>query len=59
MDGLWNKFIKWKKAFECKGLKVNLGKTEVIVSDGITKDGLIGDCSLSVKANSVLGFTVL
>ena len=25
-----NKFIKWKEAFESKGLKVNLGKTKVM-----------------------------
>ena len=24
--GLWNKVLKWKEAFESKGLKVNLGK---------------------------------
>ena len=38
--GLRYKFLKWKKAFESKGLKVNLGKTKVMVSKGITKDGL-------------------
>ena len=27
------KFLKWKEAFESKGLKVNLKKTKVIVSD--------------------------
>ena len=27
---LWNKFIKWMKVFENKGLIVNLGKTRVI-----------------------------
>ena len=42
-------------------MKVNLGKTKVMVSDGITKDGLpnckvdpYGVCSLRVKSNSVL-----
>ena len=42
-------------------MKVNLGKTKVMVSGGITKDGLsktkvdaCGVCSLRVKANSVL-----
>ena len=29
-----------KKAFESKGLKDNLGKTKVMVSRGITKDGM-------------------
>ena len=44
-----------------KGFKVNLGKTKVMVSSGITKDGLSKStvdpcrvCSLRVKANSVL-----
>ena len=31
IEGLRNKFIKWKKAFESNGLKVNLGKTKVMV----------------------------
>ena len=38
--GLMNKFLKWKEAFESKGLKVNLVKTKVMVSGGITKDGM-------------------
>ena len=60
IEGLGNKFIKWK-VFESKGLKVNLRKTKVMVSDDTTKDGLskgkVGPCgvsSLRVKANSVL-----
>ena len=35
-----NKFRKWMEAFESKGLKANLGKTKVMVSGSITKDGL-------------------
>ena len=35
-----NNFSKWKEAFETKGLKVNLGKTKVMVNGGITEDGL-------------------
>ena len=61
IEGLRNKFFKWKETFESKGLKVNLGKTNVMVSDRITKDGLsksnvvpCGVCCLGVKANSVL-----
>ena len=61
IEGLRNKFLKWKEAFERKGLKVNLGKTKVMVCDGITKDGMsiskidpCGAYSLRVKANSVL-----
>ena len=32
IEGLREKFWKWKEAFESKGLKVNLGKTKVVVS---------------------------
>ena len=38
--GLRNEFIKWKEAFESKRLTVNFGKTKVVVSGGITKDGM-------------------
>ena len=31
IEGLSNKFLKWKEALESKGLKVNLGKTKVMV----------------------------
>ena len=61
IEGLWNKFLKWKEAFESKGLKVNPGQTKVLVNGGFTKDGLperkvdpCGVCSLRVKANSAL-----
>ena len=60
MEALRNKFMKWKEVFESKGLKVNLGKTKVMVSSGITKDGMSKSkvdpcvvCSLRVKTNSV------
>ena len=60
-DGLKNKFLKLKEAFESKGLKVSLGKTKVMVSGSITKDGFskskvdpCGICCLREKANSVL-----
>ena len=39
MEALRDKFLKWKDCFESKGLKVNLGKTKVMVSS-ITQDGL-------------------
>ena len=61
ISGLRNKFLEWKEAFVSKGLKVNLGKTRVMVSSDITQDGLskskvypYGVCSLRVKAHSVL-----
>ena len=60
-DGLRNKLFKLKKAFESKGLNVNLGKTKVMVSGRVTKDGAseskVGPseiCSLRAKVNSVL-----
>ena len=31
IEGLRNTLLKWKEAFESKGLKVNLGKTKVMV----------------------------
>ena len=40
IEALRNKFLKLKEAFESKGLKVNLGETKVMVSGGITMDGM-------------------
>ena len=40
IEGLMDKFLTLKEAFEIKGLKVNVGKAEVMVSNGITQDGL-------------------
>ena len=37
IEGLRNKFLKWKEAFESKGLMVNLEKTKVMVSGNITE----------------------
>ena len=61
IEGLGDKFLKWKDTFESKCLKDNLGKTRVMVSGGITQDGVsrtkVDPCGLSslrVKANSVL-----
>ena len=63
IEGLRNKFMKCKEAFESKLYKVNLWKTKVIVCGSITKDGLsksevdpCGACNLRVKVNSVLCF---
>ena len=60
-EGLRNKFLKWKETFESKGLKVNLGKTKVMVCGSITNDGMskinidpCGVCNLRVKVNSAL-----
>ena len=61
VEGLRNKFFKWKEALDSKGLKVNIVETKVMVCGSITKDGMsegkvdpCGFCSLGVKANSVL-----
>ena len=58
IKGLSNKLSEWKEAFESKSLKVNLVKTKVVVSGGITKDSMskskvkpCGVCSMRVKAN--------
>ena len=63
IEGHRNKFLKWKEAFDSKGLNVNIGKSKIMVCGGITKDGMSksqvdpsGVCSLRVKANSVLHF---
>ena len=40
IKGLRKKLLKWKEAFYSKGLKVNLGKTKLMVSGGITKHGM-------------------
>ena len=59
IEGLVNKFLKWKEAFESKCLRDNLGKTKLMVSSCITslsksKVDLCGVCSLRVMANSFL-----
>ena len=40
INGLRDKFLKWKETFESKALKVNFGKTKVMVCGGIIKDGM-------------------
>ena len=54
LKGLRNKFLKWKESFGSKGLKVNLGKSKIMVSDGITKDGSskgkVHPCGVSVAS---------
>ena len=61
IEGLRNKLLKWKEAFKSNCLKGNHGNTKVLVSGGMTKDGIskgkvdsCGVCSLRVTANSVL-----
>ena len=59
MQGLREKFWKWKESFESKGLKANLGKTKVEVSGAegevsVSKVDPCGVCGKLVIANSVL-----
>jgi len=59
MEGLRETFWKWKEAFESKGLKVNVGKTKVVVSGAegevtVSKVDPCGICGKRVMANSVL-----
>ena len=59
MEGLREKFWKWKEAFESKGLTVSLGKTKVVVSGAegkmsVSKIDPGGICGKRVMANSVL-----
>ena len=41
IEGLRVKFVKWMEPFEKNGLNADLGKTKVMVSDGIAEDCLI------------------
>lgn len=59
MEELQLKFDRWKSVIEKKGLKVNIGKTKVMVSgEGgekvISRIDPCGVCGKRVKANSVL-----
>ena len=56
-----SEFLEWKETFESRGLKVNHGKTKMVVSGSITKDDIskskvdpCGVCSLRAKLNTVL-----
>ena len=51
MEGLREKFWKWKEAFESKGLKVKLGKTKVVVSgaEGKVSVSKVDPCGICGK----------
>ena len=57
MEELEAQFIRWKAAFEGKGLKVNLGKTKVMESSGgvvvLAKIDPCGVCGKRAKVNCV------
>ena len=40
IEGLRDKLLKWKEAFDSKGLNDNLGKTKIMVNRCIMQDGL-------------------
>jgi len=59
VEGLREKFWKWKEAFESKGLKVNLWKTKVVLSwaEGevaVSKVYISGICGKQLMTNSLL-----
>ena len=59
MEGLREKFQKWKGELESKGMKVNIGKTKVTVSgaeDEINTSEIdpYGICGKRVMANSLV-----
>ena len=59
IENLKEKFLKWKDAFESKGLKVNLKKTKVMVSGSKgevlkSKVDPCAKCGKRVMANSVM-----
>ena len=59
MEGLREKFSKWKEVFESTWLKVNIGKTKVVVSGAegdvsVSKIDPCGICGKRVMRNSVL-----
>ena len=59
MEGLREKFWKWKEAFESRGLKVNLCKRNVVVSGAEgevtgSKVDPCGICGKRIMADSVL-----
>ena len=59
MENLGEKFQKWKEAFESKGMKVNIGKTKMMVSDSegeVLKSKIdpCGVCGNRVMSNYVL-----
>ena len=51
MEGLREKFWKWKETFEIKGQKVNLGKTKVVVSgaEGEVSVSMVDPCGICGK----------
>ena len=58
VEELEHKYLNWKRALESKGLRVNVGKTKVMIGNGVkeTKRSAIDPCSICetrVKKNSI------
>ena len=59
MEELRENFYEWREAFESKGMRVNLGKTKLMVS-GMEEEAFhskidpCGVCGTRVMSNSVL-----
>ena len=57
MEELEAQFIRWKAVFEGKGLKINLGKTKVMESGGVSGVVVLAEidpCSVCGKRASVI-----
>ena len=60
MEELVGKFTKWKDGIECKGLKVNMKKTKVLVSSPVGVPAISSGtwpcsvCRKGVGSNSIL-----
>ena len=57
-EGLWAGFQRWRSALEGKGLKVNIGKTKMMVSGAenavaLSKMKPRGICGKRVMSNAV------
>ena len=53
IENLWEKFWKWKEAFQIKGMKINLGKTKMMVSgcEGEVLNSSIDSCGVCEEVN--------
>ena len=54
IEGFRNKFLKWKEAFKSKGLKVNLGKTNLMVVVVVVVDPTPPTCCQQSPAPEIM-----
>ena len=52
LDGLLNQFTAWKVSFDVKGLRVNMSKTKILVSNTLAEHPC-GVCKKEVANNSI------